>query len=81
MDDTDRGPELAEFRVNPRHVDKAKRVLREILKDAKELCDNTLHLPFRPDNGIPLNWLCGYDPDGNLVLTVRLKTREVELID
>ena len=82
MDSEDRGPELASLHVHPRQVDKAKRILREILSEDPELSDTVLnHVPFVPDHAVPLNWALGKDPAEQLVLTIRLKTRQVELIE
>jgi hypothetical protein len=81
MDEDSLGPQLAEFRCNPRQVDKAKRIVRQILAGAPELqADVMHHVPFIPHNDVPLNWALGFDPNEQLVLTVRLRTRQVELI-
>jgi hypothetical protein len=80
--DKDRGPQLAEWHVHPRQHDKAKRILRQILSEAPALRDDAIHhVPMFEDKACPLGWLLGFDPEENLVLTIRLRTRQVELLE
>lgn len=82
MEGEDRGPPLAEWHVHPRQHDKAKRVIRQILRDAPALRDDAInHVPFLDDKACPLGWILGYDDAENLVLTIRMRTRQVELLE